>query len=93
MPFKTTPATRRAVLIAAAALPAAAMFAQTETAQAAGVTPKANVKFQDHPNGANQCGKCNYFIPGAKPDAPGQCKVVAGPITPKGWCILFAPKH
>lgn len=93
MSFKTTFGTRRALLIAAAALPAAALFTQAETAQAAGATPKANVQYRDKPNGANQCGKCNYFLPGAKPDAPGQCKVVAGPISPTGWCILFAAKH
>jgi hypothetical protein len=93
MTFKSMPTTRRALLFAAAALPAAAIFTQTDRAEAAGVTPKANVQFQTKPSGANQCSKCNYFIPGANPTADGQCKVVAGPITPHGWCILFAPKH
>jgi hypothetical protein len=93
MKFNALPATRRALLLAAAALPAAAIFARAEHAEAAGSTPKANVKFQTKPSGANQCSKCNYFIPGANATAPGQCKVVAGPIVPNGWCILFAPKH
>lgn len=93
MTFKAQPATRRTLLLAAAALPAAALFVRTDDARAAGSTPKANVQFQTKPKGANQCSKCNYFIPGANPTAEGQCKVVAGPITPNGWCILFAPKH
>jgi hypothetical protein len=93
MTFKSTPATRRALLLAAAGLPAAAIFSRAEKAQAAGSTPKANVKFQNNPKGAQQCSKCNYFIPGASPTAAGQCKVVAGPIPPNGWCILFAAKH
>ncbi|MHB8284305.1 MAG: hypothetical protein ACYDD1_06475 [Caulobacteraceae bacterium] len=93
MTFKPTLATRRALLVAAAVLPAAAILTPAEHAKAAGVTPKANVKFQYKPNGANECGKCNYFIPGANPTAVGQCKVVAGPIPPNGWCILFAAKH
>ena len=33
------------------------------------------------------------FLPGADPNGPGACKVVAGPISPTGWCTLFAPKH
>lgn len=93
MTFKSIPTTRRALLLAAAVLPAAATFIWSKQAEAAGSTPKANVQFQYKPKGANQCSKCNYFIPGANPTAVGQCKVVAGPIPPNGWCILFAPKH
>ena len=40
----------------------------------------------------NTCAKCNYYIAGASASAPGQCKVEAGPISPNGWCVLFAPK-
>ncbi len=92
MTFKSIPATRRALLFAAAALPAAALLGQTEQAEAAGTTPQATVHYQNTPKGAAQCGKCKYFIPGASPTAAGQCKVVAGVINPTGWCMLFAAK-
>ena len=87
------PASRRNVLAGVAALAALPLLAEPDAALAAGTLPKTNAKYQDKPNGANRCGKCNYFIAGANPTALGQCKVVAGPISPNGWCTLFAPKH
>ena len=86
-------ATRRNLLRGLAIVPGAALMASVGSAQAAGTVPKVNAKYQDHPKGAQQCGKCNYFLPGASPTAVGQCKLVAGPISPNGWCQLFAPKH
>lgn len=83
------PTTRRTILIGAATLAGLAATA----AKAAGTMPKANVKYQDHPNGAAQCGKCNYFLPGASATANGKCKIIAGDISPNGWCTMFAPKH
>jgi hypothetical protein len=44
------------------------------------------VKYQDTPKGSQSCGHCLHFVP------PDQCKLVAGKISPKGWCQLFAPK-
>ncbi|HLZ82323.1 MAG TPA: hypothetical protein VKQ54_02070 [Caulobacteraceae bacterium] len=85
------PATRRTLLIGAATLAGLPLLAEPRQARAAGL-PKANAKYQDHPNGANKCDICTYYIAGAKPSAAGTCKVVAGPIAPNAWCILFAPK-
>lgn len=65
---------------AAAAAPAAAKIAKTD------------VKYQFTPHGAQRCGGCVSFIPGAGAAAPGTCKVVDGPIPPDGWCVLFAPR-
>lgn len=93
MTSDSKPTTRRTIIMGAAALSSLPLLAEPMKAKAAGTMPPANVKFQNHPNGANQCSKCNYFLPGASPTAPGHCKVVAGPIIPNGWCILFAPKH
>ncbi len=92
MTRKTDFSTRRKMILGAGLLAAAPILAQAPAAHAAGTTAQATVKYQLKPNGAAQCGKCNYFIPGA-PGANGQCKVVAGSISPNGWCILFAPKH
>jgi len=85
-------ATRRTILIGAATLSGLPLLAAAGSAQAAGTMPQANAKYQATPKGAQQCSKCNYFIPGAKPTGPGQCKVVAGVISPTGYCVLFAPK-
>jgi hypothetical protein len=85
------PATRRMLLIGAATLAGLPLLAEPRQARAAGL-PKANAKYQDHPNGKNRCDICTYWIQGPKPGADGACKVVAGPIAPQAWCILFAPK-
>ncbi len=85
--------TRRAILMAAAGLPVIGAMLLPKHAEAAGTTPQASVKYRPQPNGAAQCSKCNYFIPGASATAAGQCKVVAGSISPTGWCQLFAAKH
>lgn len=87
-------ASRRTVLISAAAAAAGLpLLAAAGAARAAGTIPKTSVQYQATPKGANHCSLCNYFLPGASATAPGQCKSVAGPIAPTGWCVLFAPKH
>lgn len=40
---------------------------------------------------SKHCADCVQFVPGAS-DGCGTCKVVKGPIHPKGTCKLFAPK-
>jgi hypothetical protein len=92
------PATRRAILIGAATLAGLPLLAAAGSAEAAGGTlPKANAHYVEKPNGAKQCSKCTYFLAGAGPKGAGTkgaglCKVVAGPILPTGYCLLFAPK-
>ena len=55
----------------------------------AGAQPKIDpklVQYQPKPKADQQCDRCLHFI------APDGCKVVAGKISPKGWCARFAPK-
>ena len=74
-------------------LPAlAAAFVAGATATAEAKASKSQFKYQSHPNGKQQCSGCTLFIPGKTATADGQCKVVAGAISPKGWCTAFAPK-
>lgn len=87
------PASRRTILLGIAGLTGASALVQSQGAVAAGGVTQANAKYQPNPKGAQQCSKCNYFLPGAKADGPGQCKVVSGAISPNGWCQLFAAKH
>ncbi len=49
------------------------------------------LKYQDTPQGANQCSGCVQWVPGAKPTDLGGCKALPGDteINPKGWCAAF----
>jgi hypothetical protein len=47
---------------------------------------KTLVGYQDSPQGRQQCDNCQYFQP------PNACKIVAGAISPKGWCKMWAKK-
>lgn len=81
---------RRALLKGAALL--AGIVAIPVVAEAAGSVPKAAMKYQDHPKGNEECSNCMQFIPGKSAGAMGECKVVAGPISPKGWCVAYVKK-
>lgn len=73
----------RAGLMAAgtvAAVAAAAAQAQEKIAQA-------QVQYQATPKDGNKCSACVNF------EAPAACKIVAGSISPNGWCIAYAPKE
>ena len=85
------PATRRKLLIGAAALTGLPLLAIATDAAAAGIS-QADAKYQTTPKGVQQCSKCLYWVPGATPKAVGKCKIVAGDILPQGWCQLYAQK-
>lgn len=42
--------------------------------------------YQNHPNASQRCELCTNWM------APTSCKVVAGNISPSGWCSLFAAR-
>jgi hypothetical protein len=42
--------------------------------------------YQSRPNGGQRCELCANWM------APTSCKVVAGSISPTGWCSLYARK-
>lgn len=60
--------------------------------RAQGKVAKAAMKYQDHPKGDAECSNCLQWIPGKTPTAMGSCKVVAGEINPKGWCLAYVKK-
>ena len=87
---------RRAVLRAALMLscslivPIALISSPANGATAPTKTPKlakAGVKYQAQPKGAQKCGSCMNFISASK-----TCQRVEGPISPEGWCVLWAAK-
>jgi hypothetical protein len=53
---------------------------------------QAQFKYQSKPNGTQMCSGCSLFIPGKTATAAGTCKIVAGNISPHGWCTAFAAK-
>ncbi len=44
------------------------------------------VQYQLTPKDGAKCSTCVNFV------APNACKVVAGTISPNGWCVAYAPK-
>ena len=53
---------------------------------------KQAMQYQDQPKNGQTCDSCAQWIPGPKPNTPGACKVVEGPINPKGWCVAYVKK-
>jgi hypothetical protein len=47
---------------------------------------KKTAMYQDFPKNGQSCAICFAFEP------PAACKLVAGTISPTGWCQLYAPK-
>jgi len=77
-----------ALLVGIAIVPA---LTRAKQALAQGKLTKETVKYQDFPKGAKDCDNCIQFIPGDTLKADGSCKVVAGAVSPRGYCIAFAP--
>lgn len=87
--------TRRSVLKGAAFLATAVVavpILATRPAQAGSKVSKTAMQYRDHPNAGHECSTCIQFIPGKSATANGTCKVVAGSISPHGWCVAYSPK-
>jgi hypothetical protein len=56
-------------------------------AKAAAKVAQKAAQYQQTPKGGQACAGCNSFI------APSQCKLVAGEISPSGWCRLWTKKE
>lgn len=83
---------RRKALSGLIVLPAlGALFASTATVAEAKGT-KAQFKYQSHPNGGHKCAGCRFFHGGKTMSADGTCDVVAGAISPNGWCTAYNAK-
>jgi hypothetical protein len=75
---------RGAATIAGAAL--ATTVIPIRVANAQSKADKASMKYQDHPKDGQRCDECVYF------QAPKSCGIVAGDISPQGWCVAFNKK-
>ena len=76
--------TRRQVMRAGLAAVGAVVAASTEAQEK---IAQAMVQYQPTPKDGNKCSTCVNF------EAPASCKIVAGSISPNGWCIAYAPKE
>ena len=87
MTDKINPTRRRIVINAGlGVLAAGAAVAGARRAAAQEKLAQAIVQYQTTPKGGQQCDACVNW------EAPNACKIVAGEINPKGWCVAFAPK-
>jgi secreted PhoX family phosphatase len=50
---------------------------------AAGNTTKALALYQETPNRGERCAGCTHF------EKPNGCEIVAGEISPNGWCRFY----
>jgi hypothetical protein len=71
---------RMALTLLGAAVPALAL--STNEAWASKMSQRA-ARYQDTPKNGKDCKGCKFF------EAPSDCKLVEGSISPNGWCILW----
>jgi hypothetical protein len=85
LPHQRAAMSRRRALIAAGSVLLGAGGVAVSSASAATKMAKAGVGYRDKPQGAARCDGCAQW------QAPAACKIVAGAISPSGWCTLYAP--
>jgi hypothetical protein len=62
------------------------------TAAAQSKVKKAQVRYQTTPKGEERCGQCMHYISSNSGQGAGTCKIVAGSISPSGWCAEWEAK-
>lgn len=85
---------RRRLLRHAAALPVLAalpLLGRGGTARA-GTGSRQDFHYQDHPNEGRHCANCVAYTAPPSGQPFGTCSIVAGPISPDGWCMAFTAK-
>ena len=76
---------RRKVLVSL--ISAAPVAALAFSGEAVAKVPQRAAQYQSTPKGGLSCAGCNSFI------TPSECKLVAGEISPSGWCHLWTKKE
>jgi hypothetical protein len=62
----------------------AALLLRISPTQASEKMTRQQAEYQDTPSGIYSCAVCTLF------ERPNTCKVVAGEVSPDGWCKAFA---
>lgn len=78
-----TIARRRLIAAASAGLLILRARASARAQEQQAKLSKPEADYQDSPKNDQQCSECTKFQP------PKGCSVVAGDISPKGWCKLY----
>lgn len=89
---KQSKISRRDLLKSSLLIPLAAVapaFLVEKEARAGSKASKATMMYQDKPHGKDDCSNCVHFKPGKNAHAMGTCAVVAGEISPRGWCVAY----
>lgn len=84
--------TRRSFIVKVLVLPALAGVVTSSARADGSKASQSSMHYQTSPNGAAQCSKCQFFIPGQDAQSNGTCRIVDGSISPHGYCMAFAPK-
>ncbi|WP_217696478.1 MULTISPECIES: hypothetical protein [Acidiphilium] len=58
----------------------------TGEALASSKATKASAGYVDHPAGSSKCSNCANYV-----KAGSMCQVVAGKVSPNGFCNFFSP--
>ncbi len=72
-----------AMIVAGAAGVAVASAARAEDEKIA----QELVQYQNEPKDGQKCNMCAQWV------EPNACKIVAGNISPNGYCVAYAPKE
>jgi hypothetical protein len=73
--------------------PASLSCTDTSSLSAADVGVRTALAYADISlEAGKECDRCQQFLPPATADTCGTCKVVRGPINPKGSCKAFVAK-
>ena len=67
-------------------LPALAGALVATSGEAQAKSSQQSVKYQNKPKGSQKCSGCRFF------QKPSGCQVVAGKISPNGWCDIWTKK-
>ncbi len=54
-------------------------------------TAQSAVMYVNHPSGSKKCSGCKFYQ-AAKGKGNGACQIVAGSISPNGYCVAYAAK-
>ncbi len=77
---------RELLTIAVVSVPAVLLTVHAAAAQQQPKAAHQAVQYQDSPRNGQQCSTCLHFV------APRACALVQSPISPNGWCMLYAKK-
>ncbi len=80
---------RRAGLVTVTSVILAGLMEKSAHADA--LQTQDSVSYQSTPSDGQHCGICKNFIPGAAGLPTGTCRVVAGAVSPDGYCLAFEP--